>query len=93
VGAEHADLVDYLPPDGGALCCLRLSRSRFDEAAVQRFYDTCPSFDCRVAPGSWFGEQDRVFRLGFGYLPEETFSPALEALRNALTAAVHPRTH
>ena len=40
--------------------------------------------DTRVAPGSWFGENDRVFRLGFGHLPPADFTAALARLAQAL---------
>ncbi|MBX6356796.1 MAG: hypothetical protein IRZ05_13185 [Micromonosporaceae bacterium] len=31
-----------------------------------------------VAPGSWLGEDDRVFRLGFGHLGVDDFVEALD---------------
>src|SRR5262249_32181263 len=31
--ARNAALVEWVPPDAGALCCVRLRRDRFDEAA------------------------------------------------------------
>jgi DNA-binding transcriptional MocR family regulator len=66
------------------LCCLRLRADVFDDAAVAGFYAALPERDVRVAPGSWFGESDRVFRLGFGHLPPDLFSPALDRLADAL---------
>ena len=42
---------------------------QFDEAAVARFYAALGRLDARVGNGSWFGEEPRVFRLGFGLLP------------------------
>lgn len=41
--------------------------------------------ETRVAPGSWFGEHDRVFRLDFGHLSTEDFTAALDRLAEALT--------
>ncbi len=84
--ARHAELVDFLPPDGGALCCLRLRADTIDDDAVARFPAVLAERDARVASGSWFGESDRVFRLGFGHLPAELFGPALERLGDALHA-------
>jgi aspartate/methionine/tyrosine aminotransferase len=79
--AEHEDTVEFLPPDGGALCCLRLR----DATGTHRFYEALAERDTRVAPGSWFGESDRVFRLGFGHLPVSEFGQALERLGDALS--------
>jgi hypothetical protein len=76
-------LVSLLPPDAGALCCLRLSPS----VDVERFYAALASLDTRVARGSWFFESDRVFRVGFGHLPPDLFAAGLERVGSALTLA------
>ncbi|WP_243866628.1 pyridoxal phosphate-dependent aminotransferase [Actinophytocola oryzae] len=73
--------VEIVRPDGGALCCLRLPADRGTDA----FYARLARNGTRVAPGSWFGEQDRVFRLGFGHLPVEDFTTALDRLGDAIT--------
>lgn len=80
--------VDWVRPNAGALCCLRLRPAMFDDAAVSRFWRLLPRHDLQLASGRWFGESDRVFRLGFGYLPPEHFRPALSALSTALDAAI-----
>jgi DNA-binding transcriptional MocR family regulator len=72
--------VELLAPDAGALCCLRLPAS----LDVPAFYQRLAGLDARVAPGSWFGEDDRVFRLGFGHLPPADFTEALDRLARAL---------
>jgi aspartate/methionine/tyrosine aminotransferase len=72
--------VEIVRPDGGAFCCLRLPADRSPED----FYAHLAKLDTRVAPGSWFGEDDRVFRLGFGHLAPEDFSAALDRLGDAL---------
>jgi hypothetical protein len=84
---EH-QRIDWVRPDAGALSCLRLRADAFDEAAVEQFWDVLPRHDVQLAPGTWFGESPRVFRLGFGYLPPDTLGPALEALSAALDAAL-----
>ena len=71
----------------GALCCLRLRADAFDAAAVARFWELLPRHDLQLACGTWFGESDRAFRLGFGYLPPERLGPALSALSASLDAA------
>lgn len=76
--------VEFVHPDAGALCCLRLPRHRVPDDAVPAFYARLAARDTRVAPGSWFGEEDRVFRLGFGHLPPDDFTEALARLADAL---------
>ncbi|WP_398491507.1 pyridoxal phosphate-dependent aminotransferase [Variovorax sp.] len=79
--------IEWIRPDGGALCCLRLRADRFDDAAVSRFWDLLPRHELQLASGAWFGESERVFRLGFGYLPPDRLAPALSALSAVLDAA------
>jgi DNA-binding transcriptional MocR family regulator len=80
--------IDWVRPDAGALCCVRLRADTFDDAAVARFWALLPRHDLQLASGAWFGESDRVFRLGFGYLPPTRLGPALAALSAALDAAL-----
>ena len=87
--SEH-ERIEWIRPDAGALCCLRLRSDAFDDAAVSRFWSLLPRHDLQLASGDWFGESDRVFRLGFGYLPPERLGPALSALSSALDAAIAP---
>jgi aspartate/methionine/tyrosine aminotransferase len=76
--------IELVRPDGGALCCLRLPAEHFPDDAVATFYSRLAQRDVRVSPGSWFGETDRVFRLGFGHLPPADFTEALQRLADAL---------
>ena len=85
---EQSAFVDWVRPDAGALCCVRLKPAVFDDAAVARFYDSLARHDVRVAPGSWFGEAERVFRLGFGFLPMDALAAGLTALTNSLQDAL-----
>jgi DNA-binding transcriptional MocR family regulator len=77
-------LVEWVRPDGGAICCLRLRTDEFTDAAVDEFHARLATCGVRVARGAWFGEDDRVFRLGFGYLAPEDFTEALSRLAQAL---------
>jgi aspartate/methionine/tyrosine aminotransferase len=72
--------VELVRPDAGALCCLRLPAG----TDVPAFHRRLAALDARVAPGSWFGEDDRIFRLGFGHLEPGTFTEALSRLAQAL---------
>jgi aspartate/methionine/tyrosine aminotransferase len=79
--------IEWIPPNAGALCCLRLRSDVFGDSAVARFWSLLPRHDLQLGSGTWFGESSRVCRLGFGYLPPERLSPALAALSSALDAA------
>jgi DNA-binding transcriptional MocR family regulator len=82
--------IEWIRPHGGALCCLRLRADGFDDAAVARFWALLPGRDLQLACGAWFGESERVMRLGFGYLPPGRLEPALAALSSVLDAAAIP---
>jgi len=79
--------IEWIRPDSGALCCLRLRADKFDTAAVSRFWGLLPRHELQLASGAWFGESDRVLRLGFGYLPPGRLGLALSALSTVLDAA------
>lgn len=81
---RNADRVEWVRPDAGAICCVRLRPDRFDDAAVSRFYDELANHGVRVANGTWFGDQARVFRLGFGLLPLQDLEAALAGVSAAL---------
>jgi aspartate/methionine/tyrosine aminotransferase len=85
---SNAALVEWVRPDAGALCCVRLRPQAFDDAAVVRFYASLARLDARVGDGSWFGEQRRVFRIGFGTLPIPQLQAALDVLTTALQQAL-----
>jgi aspartate/methionine/tyrosine aminotransferase len=78
--------LDWVPPDGGALCCMRLSPTVFDGDAMDRFWAALPQHDLQLASGSWFGETDRVFRLGFGYLGLDQLRRGLQVLSETMDA-------
>ncbi|MGC2781449.1 MAG: pyridoxal phosphate-dependent aminotransferase [Bradyrhizobium sp.] len=85
----HTELIEWIRPDAGALCCIRLRREVFDDAAVSRFHAELARRETRVGPGSWFGDEPRVFRLGFGLLTlpdlDEALGRTAQALRQAAT--------
>jgi len=75
--ARNGAFIDWVRPDAGALCCVRLKPAAFDDAAVERFYRCLPREGVRVARGTWFGDEARVFRLGFGLLAAADLRAAL----------------
>ena len=81
---RNAALVEWVKPDAGALCCVRLRSDQFDQAAVARFHAALAALDARVGDGTWFGEEPRVFRLGFGLLPIPELELGLETLSSSL---------
>jgi DNA-binding transcriptional MocR family regulator len=81
---REAHRVDWVRPDAGALCCVRLRPAAFDDAAVTRFHAALPRHGVRVGRGPWFGETERVFRLGFGLQTPAGLGEALQALSAAL---------
>lgn len=85
---NEAAKVDWVRPDAGALCCVRLKPLVFDDAAVDRFHAALSAQGVRVGDGRWFGESARVFRLGFGLLPATELSEALAGVSAALRLAV-----
>lgn len=84
---RNAALVEWVWPDAGALCCVRLRPDVFDQAAVARFHAALKTLDARVGDGAWFGDEPHVFRLGFGFLPTAALELALDALGKALQLA------
>jgi aspartate/methionine/tyrosine aminotransferase len=85
---EHErERIEWVRPDAGALCCLRLRPDAFDDAHVSEFWDLLARHEVQLASGAWFGESERVFRLGFGYLPLERLRPALSALSTSMDDA------
>ncbi len=84
---DNSAVVEWIRPDAGALCCVRLRPDAFDAAAVDRFYEAAAAEGVRVANGNWFGDEARVFRLGFGFPPPNDLKVALDALTTALRQA------
>ncbi|MDQ0569898.1 aspartate/methionine/tyrosine aminotransferase [Variovorax paradoxus] len=84
---RHPAHIEWVRPDAGALCCVRLKHEVFDAAAVERFYATLARYSTRVAPGPWFGDEPLVFRLGFGLPTLTQLAIALECVSVALTEA------
>ena len=85
---NNGSFVEWNAPDSGALCCIRLRPDVFDSSTATRFYRSLAIKGVRVAPGSWFGEDNRVFRLGFGLLPMVELDAGLSRMTDALHDAL-----
>jgi aspartate/methionine/tyrosine aminotransferase len=77
----------WVRPHAGAFCCIQLDGDAFPPSRVQRFYAELSDRRTAVAPGDWFGDDRRVFRLGFGYEPIEQLPAGLEMITQALRAS------
>ncbi len=80
----NAFAIEWVRPDAGAICCVRLKPGVFDDEAVARFYDALGKAGVLVSRGSWFGESDRVFRIGFAHLPLSELDAAYGAITGVL---------
>jgi len=56
---------------------------------MSRFYNALARGGVRVANGIWFGDEARVFRLGFGLLSMPDLTVALHVLAAALKQTMH----
>ncbi len=81
----NGELIEWIRPDAGAICCVRLRRDRFDDTAVEQFYQRSRDAGILLSNGTWFGEEARVFRLGFAHLPLPELELAYDALGTMLT--------
>jgi aspartate/methionine/tyrosine aminotransferase len=81
---QNSGFVDWVRPDAGAFCCVRLKPRLYDDAAVSRFYGALADKGVRVANGAWFGDEQRVFRLGFGLLAMSELQVALRLVADTL---------
>jgi aspartate/methionine/tyrosine aminotransferase len=86
--ASNSAYAEWIRPDAGALCCVRLKPAVFDTAAVERFYAATAREGVRVASGTWFGDEPRVFRLGFGFMDMPDLEAGLEKLSMAMRGAL-----
>ena len=87
--AKNAELVEWVRPDAGGMCCVRLRKSAWDDAGVERFYRLAAARQINLAIGDRFLDERRVFRLGFGALPIATFERALDALEDTCRSALN----
>ncbi|HEX8807019.1 MAG TPA: pyridoxal phosphate-dependent aminotransferase [Candidatus Aquilonibacter sp.] len=81
---RNAAFVEWVRPDAGALCCVRLRPDVFDDTAVDGFYAALGQAGINVAKGTWFGDEARVFRLGFARLELDELDAAYEAFTAVL---------
>lgn len=81
---DHRELVDWVKPDAGALCCLRPIDDKIDRAALDR---ELKERGVLVGRGGWFGDDERVIRIGFGAMPNDRFREGLAQFGESLRSA------
>jgi aspartate/methionine/tyrosine aminotransferase len=82
--SSQGELIEWVRPDAGALCCVRLRKDRYGSGAARQFYAELATLGVRVSLGEWFGDEAGVFRLGFGFLDETNLVAALGHVSTAL---------
>lgn len=83
--SNNSEFVEWVEPNRGALCLVSLKKDKFPtEESIKQFYNACADEQLMVGKGSWFREDDRRFRVGFGYPKIEELPEALKALSSAL---------
>lgn len=80
----HEQYISWNEPRAGALCCIKLSESQFNQDQVDGFYTAAKAAGIQLANGEWFGERKRFFRLGFGYMSIEELIRTLDSLTEIL---------
>lgn len=83
---DNARYVEWVRPQAGPICVIRLKARAFTDEAARRFYEACASSGARVANGEWFGDEPRAFRIGFALLPPTELQKALDLLSAALVS-------
>jgi aspartate/methionine/tyrosine aminotransferase len=84
----HAGMLDWLPPQAGAFCCMRLDPGRFAPQDLDRFHAYLTRERTQIAPGTWFGDSAHVFRLGLAYEPVDKLAKGLDIISAALEEAL-----
>ena len=80
---EKESAVEWVEPDGGVTCCLRLSGASDDE--MHRFYDLVKNtYRTAIGPGYWFKMPLDHMRIGFAHERPEDTAGGLECLSRAI---------
>lgn len=82
--AANPRYLEWVKPHAGAMCSIRLRGDWVEDKDATRVLEAFKKRNVSVAPGTLFGDETRVFRLGFGLLPPPQLSTALTLLSEAL---------
>ena len=89
---RNKELIRWIEPKAGALCCIKLKEKRFTKDQIETFYALSKASGIQIANGEWFGESKRYFRLGFGYLEIEKLDFTLNKLSEILEEITAPQS-
>lgn len=81
--SENSEFVEWVRPNAGGMCCIRLKKSAYENEAVEEFYHLVEKRKIKLATGDCFLDDRRVFRLGFGALPISDLKNALDILEDS----------
>jgi aspartate/methionine/tyrosine aminotransferase len=87
---RNAGQVEWVRPNAGSICCIRLKPSARVSSVAEDFLTELERHGVRIANGTWFGDEDGVFRLGFGLLAPDVLERALDAMTSALSRTMSP---
>lgn len=82
--AGVSGFLDWVEPDAGALCCMRLNKQRFADSDLPKFWASLSEHDTLVRSGLQFGSDIRHFRLGFGHVTDQRLEIGLQNISAAL---------
>jgi aspartate/methionine/tyrosine aminotransferase len=82
--ASTGGRLQWLRPQAGAFCCIRLNPDWFGPQDVCQFHDRLAAERTVVAPGTWFGDSAHVLRLGLAYEPAHRLEAGLDVIAGAL---------
>jgi aspartate/methionine/tyrosine aminotransferase len=82
----HTGRLDWLRPEAGAFCCMRLDPGAFGPEDIDRFHARLARERILVAAGPWFGDSPNIIRLGLGYEPADKLERGLDVIGAAVKA-------
>ncbi len=85
---QNEKFISWNEPKAGALCCIKFKESTFNSEQLNTFYKLAKENGIQIANGEWFGESNRFFRLGFGYMKIEQLKITLDKLTRIITKIV-----
>jgi aspartate/methionine/tyrosine aminotransferase len=80
----HTGRLDWLRPEAGAFCCMRLDPGTFGPGDMDRFHARLAREQTQVAAGPWFGDSPNIIRLGLGYEPLDKLERGLDVIGAAV---------